>query len=126
MKLLDQFYRLDNANDLSWSLRQQGILTYVSSKKSHQLGSIKTGAFKVGLWVVLDKQFEDAQKFTKDPNHVISFKLSEDEMINLEEEAKTSFSKDISRSFTKFANYFMVLLLLVIIGVISYKVLNAS
>jgi hypothetical protein len=104
MKLLDQFYNLDNANDLVWSLRQQGILTYVSSTKSHQLSSIKTGAFKVGLWVVLDKQFEDAEKYTKDPNHVISLKLSEEEMINLEEEAKASFSRDLSRSFTKFAN----------------------
>lgn len=125
MKLLDQFYDENKANELAWELRQKGILTHISSKRSYQLGRIRTGVFKVGLWVVLDKQFNDAKKLLKNPNHVIGFKLSEEEMLTLEKEAEASFSRDISGLFTKSANWIMTLVLLAIIGFISYKVINA-
>ena len=75
--------------------------------------------------MVLDKQFEDARKYLKNPNHDIGFKLSEEEMMAIEKETEASFSREISGLFTKSANWLMALVLLAIIGVISYKVINA-
>lgn len=125
MKLLDHFYDEEKANNLAWELRKHGVLTHVSSRRSHQLSSAKTGALRVGLWIVMDKQFNDAKKFIKDRNHVIGFKLSEEEMAALEKEAEDALSKEMSIFINKSANWIAGIILFAIIGLIAYRVVNA-
>ena len=125
MKLLDQYHDISKATELALMLRNEGILTYISSKRSYELGSVRTGVFKVGLWVVLDEQFEDAKKYLKNPNHIIGYKLSEEEMVALESEAEAAFSNNVSGLITKSANWFIALVLLAIIVFISYKAIYA-
>jgi len=125
MKLLEQFYDENTASELAWKFREKGILTHISSQRSHQLGSIKTGALKVGLWVVLKKQYNDAEMLHKNENHKVMFPLREEEMLTLEKEAKESFSKEISASYTKVANKVMLLALFGLIAFVLYQVINA-
>ena len=125
MKLLEQFYDENVASELAWKFREKGILTHVSSQNSHQLGSIKTGALKVGLWVVLEKQYTDAEMLHKNENHKVMYPLSEEEMLVIENEAKESFSNEISISYTKVANKAMILALFGLIAFVSYQVINA-
>ena len=61
MKLLQQYHSSRQAELDSLELEQEGILAHVSSKHSHSLSGVVTGAFTVGLWAVFDHQYEDAK-----------------------------------------------------------------
>ena len=68
---------------MSGLLEANGIAAFVSSKWSMRLGSIFTGAFEAGLWVVLDEQFDDALQLLNDPTHEVSRRLSQAEIANI-------------------------------------------
>jgi len=80
MKLLDSSFSQNDANGISGFLRQHGILTFISSKDSHRMGSFLTAATTVGVWVVLDEQYNDALNLLKNPEHEVSNPLSMEEM----------------------------------------------
>lgn len=85
------------AEDAAMRLRQQGILTHISFKNSFVVSGYVTGAFKVGLWAVLDAQYEDACAYLADENHEITSGLPEEELQQLEsasdQHAYTVFNK---------------------------------
>ena len=64
MKLIDEFESAHDADFASLNYREKGILTHVSSRHSNSLRII-TGAMKVGLWVVLEDQYQDAIELKK-------------------------------------------------------------
>lgn len=57
MKLVRKFRDLQDAVTFSDELKAKGILTHISSSKSHQM-SVFTGATEVGVWVVLPEQYD--------------------------------------------------------------------
>ena len=59
-------------------------MTHLSGVSSHMLSASRTGALKIGVWVVLDKQFKDAEILMDNANHTPAFPLSADEMKELE------------------------------------------
>ncbi len=84
MNLLSQLSNINEAEQLSERLREAGIVTHLSGVSSHMLSASRTGTLKIGVWVVLDKQFKDAEILMDNPNHTPAFPLSVDEMKELE------------------------------------------
>lgn len=70
MKLLKQYYNLQKAEQESFRLESVGILTFISSETAHRMGAYATGAFKVGLWAVLENQYEDAKRCLADSSYM--------------------------------------------------------
>lgn len=80
MKLITKFSSRDDADEASRLLETNGVATFISSKRSHRIGGLFTGAFHVGLWVILDEQYQDAQRLLSDPNHRVERKLTQSEI----------------------------------------------
>ena len=96
MQLIQQYYSLLDAEYAALALRQEGIITHISSKHSFNMSGYVTGAFKVGLWSVLDGQHQDACDFICDNNHEVTTGISEQEMVELES------SSDMKRIVNQF------------------------
>lgn len=90
VQLIEQYPDLFQAEDAAMRLRNIGILTHISSINSFVMSGYVTGAFRVGLWVVLDAQHQDACAFLKNPQHEVTTGLPEDELIKLEGLARKS------------------------------------
>lgn len=92
MKLLKQYFSSHQAELDALNLENQGIVVHVSSKHSHSLGGLVTGAFSVGLWVVFDHQFNDAQSFIADDSFEVKDGFTAEELANLRVEFQTESS----------------------------------
>jgi len=89
MKLVSNFVFSDDAEQASELLENNGIATFISSKRSTQIPMSRGGASSVGLWVVVDDQQWDAQKLLEDPNHEVERKLSETELIQVRQAVRS-------------------------------------
>ena len=108
MKLIQEFYSEVDAEKARDKLRKRGILTYISSKGSNNLSSIYTGAFKVGLWAVLDNQYHDACKILTKKQCKVRYPLSEDQMVEIEINNKKEAPSIILRALLKFLVFVIV------------------
>lgn len=108
MKLLRTYQDISDAERLAKKLEANGILTFVSSKKSHSLSSALTGAIRVGVWVVLDSQYRDAISFLDNKNHQIQSALSPEEIKRLKEQTQESTFHSLN-TFMIYASVFIVL-----------------
>jgi len=97
MKLLKQYFSSHQAELDALNLENQGIVVHVSSKHSHSLGGLVTGAFSVGLWVVFDHQFNDAQSFITDDSFDVKAGFTDEELSNLKAEFQTESSTLLNR-----------------------------
>ena len=97
MKLLKQYFSSHQAELDALNLENQGIVVHVSSKHSHSLGGLVAGAFSVGLWVVFDHQFNDAQSFITDDSFDVKAGFTDEELSNLKAEFQTESSTLINR-----------------------------
>ncbi|MBE9516436.1 MAG: DUF2007 domain-containing protein [Proteobacteria bacterium] len=123
MKLLEQFSSINDAHELHEHLRSNGILSHLSSKNSYMLSGAKTGALRVGVWVVLDKQWSDAKALMGNTNHKVIYPLSEEEMSEMETNAAHQQSQIVANYFTRLAAWFFGLLLSLIIVYVIYGML---
>ncbi len=80
MKLVNQYFNQSNAYADAEKLKRKGIKVFVSSINSHQLSRSRTGALKVGLWVVYNFQLNDAIACLKDNKHKVVYKFPKDIM----------------------------------------------
>ena len=101
MKLLKQYFSSHQAELDALNLENQGIVVHVSSKHSHSLGGLVTGAFSVGLWVVFDHQFNDAQSFIANDSCDIKDGFTDEELATL----KAEFQKKRSKLLNQFIIY---------------------
>lgn len=90
MQLIAKYLDLMEAEADALRLRHRGILTHISSKHSFSTSGYITGAFEVGLWAVLDSQYQDACSYLADENHEITSGLPEDELLQFEAETNQS------------------------------------
>lgn len=124
MKLVREYDDANEAEIISVSLRERGVMTTVTSADSQRLGRFKSGSLKMGLWVMFEEQLNDAVQLLKNPEHEPEHCIPLDQMHRIETEAKVrhekSFSKIFEKSFTYiFASGLLVLIVYVIIGIIS-------
>ena len=124
MRLLAQFEAISDAEELAWKFRERGVFTFVSGKGSYHLGSMRAGPRKVCLWVVLEKQFDDAEKLLKNENYTVMQPLSEQEMVLLEKETKKAVSEQASKLYSNIANKVLSLLLIGLLAFVGYQVFN--
>ncbi len=93
MILLKEFDSLIDAESLSERLRSAGVLTHISGKHANHLGPAVTGPIKVGVWVVLDHQVQDAEALLINSEHHVAQPLTEEEMVMLEAQGKHAIGK---------------------------------
>lgn len=80
MKLLTQFVDPADAAEANTRLRAAGIMTETGSVDPHIMKPSKSGAVRIGLWVVFDDQFDDAVILLQNPDHVPTRRISAEEM----------------------------------------------
>lgn len=112
MKLLTEYETTAEADTASHRLEGKGIATYVSSRHTLGFPSGSIGPPGVGLWVVLDAQYEDAMASLLDPEHPVANPLSIEEILSIREDIQTG---DMSTVFEVLAWLSGVLLLFVAI-----------
>lgn len=118
MKLVTNFSSTYDAERASSLLEENGIATFVSSKRSIRIPLSRGGASAVGLWAVLDTQLWDAQQLLKNPNHKVEQKLSAAEINRLRQSVHSS---DMS-SLLKFL--FTLLGLVALFAVVVFAVIQ--
>jgi len=69
VKLVDQFVDPTEAAAARRQLREAGIACRVDSMDPHSVLPSRSGATHIGLWVLLDDQFEDALQILEKPAH---------------------------------------------------------
>ncbi len=90
------------------------------------LGRAKTGALKVGLWVVLDQQYDDALKLLENPEHVPAYQLSDEEMDSIKATAINDQQAKFQIYIEKFATWGLVLVLLVLASYVFFGVISGA
>jgi hypothetical protein len=125
MKLIDEFESAHDADLASLNYREKGILTQVSSRHSNSLRMI-TGATKVGLWVVLDDQYQDAIELRKNRSHRPSTTLSEDEMNQLEVLGKSQLTESSAKMLYAIGYGVITVVLAGYILTVSFGLFNLS
>jgi len=116
MKHLRKYNDLYEAQSAASRLRAFGVLAFVSNEHS-RTHSFITDAFSVGLWVVLDTQYSDPMALLDDENHIVENPISEEAMLRLEAEAKTSINYELKSGSLANLLFIPALLILVILGV---------
>ena len=79
MKLLEQYRHVTSAEQAADVLQSNGIPCHISGRFSRHLGGYFTGAFKVGLWVLVDEQFDEARKLLADPSYRVKNPLTKEQ-----------------------------------------------
>ena len=115
MKLLEQYQSSYDAERVAMDLRRNGILAQVSDKYSNT-HSFASGSFKVGLWVVLDEQYEDALGLLANADYTVLNPLSEAEMLAIEGAADKASKYLFTEAFNIITNGMIILLLLGLLG----------
>ena len=112
MKLLTEYESSSEADNASLRLETKGIATYVSNRHAGEFTFGMGGPIGVGLWVVLDNQYEDAMALLINPDHSVTNALSPGE---IEIIRKDIHSADGSRTFETIAWMCGWLLLFVVV-----------
>ena len=90
MQLLTQYLDPAEATVANRQLRAAGVLCVVRDVDPHAMQPSKTGTRRIGLWVVLDEQFDDAVALLQNPDHEPTRRLDDAEMRALESEVTGS------------------------------------
>lgn len=114
MKLLITTAACDDIYQKGELLKSNGIAIHMSDRG---LAGMKAGV-EVGLWIILDSQFDDAIHLINDKNHKVKNPLSVEEMVNIEKSAHESSLNILAKAFLKvgvLTLFFIVIVLAVII-----------
>lgn len=103
MKLIAQYSDLSDAESVSERIRLAGVMTVITSKRSHNLSRTRTGALNVGLWAVFDDQYADAVQLLKNKKHSPGRVIPLEKMEELESVAKEQFAISSKKFFEKVA-----------------------
>lgn len=98
MRLVTHYIDPDVAADAKSRLCEAGILTELASVDPHVIQPSKSGAERIGLWVVSDDQFEDALLLLANPDHIPQRKTTEPDI----EESILRNPKRILKALQKF------------------------
>ena len=93
MKLVTQFIDPGDATKANTRLREAGVMTEITSLDPHIMSQSRTGALRIGLWVIFEDQFDDAVQLLEDPTHVPNRVISLSEMNKIKSTAQDSWLK---------------------------------
>ena len=96
-------------------LRSKGILTSLSGENAAQIGY--PASSELGLWVVINEQYEDAIACLNNENHEVQAPLSPEQMLELEAASSNWFSTAIDSFGNKLA---LFLVIAFIVGFVAY------
>ncbi|HWV15902.1 MAG TPA: hypothetical protein VN030_10765 [Cellvibrio sp.] len=88
MKLLTTASVCKNIHHQAAFLRSKGIAVYLSDQGG---ASIKAG-IEIGLWVIVESQYEDALLLLKNPNHQVRDPITDSQVNEIEALAKKQFA----------------------------------
>ena len=108
MKLIARYEDALEAEDIAARLEHVGILAYVSSANSHLFGRIQTGALKVGLWIVLEHQYEDALAYLQNEKREITTALTAEEIEELKVRTQSASYDFFNRVLIYAAGFILV------------------
>ena len=123
MKLVTQYFDLNEAEIENQRLRLSGVMSVVLSKKLSRLGARFSGHYKVGLWVVFDDQYEDARQLLENINHVPKRVISQKEMEEIERSSKSGFSM-FEQTFIR--NAALILMGFLLMALLAYAALGTA
>jgi CRISPR/Cas system CSM-associated protein Csm5 (group 7 of RAMP superfamily) len=102
MKLLKFVSSLPEAKIIRQQLESQGILTFIANDNSkgmiEPIGAI-TNTTKIGVWVIVDEQYDDAVHVVENPVHEFTQPTNEEELEEreeIEEMLGTEMEQDIN------------------------------
>ena len=123
MKLLNRYLDPADAAADRARLREAGIASLLETVDAHNIQPSRSGETHVGLWVVVDEQFEDANRLLSEPGHVPLRVLSPAQVEQLESaaERRSKWSKRLSGTVLTLL-FFAVLLALIVFTAVDYFV----
>lgn len=106
------------AQQISDKLKAKGILTYILSDETKNIIPNKTimGVISVGVWVVMDYQYEDAERVLENPDHVVVRPLSPVEMKLLARDQRPRFSTKTQNLIKWTVKVFFVVVIICVVG----------
>jgi len=124
MKLVTQFIDPREATEANTRLRQAGVMTEITSLDTHIMSRSKTGALRIGLWVVFEDQFDDAVQLLEDKNHVPNRVVPLSEMNKIKSTTRESWLKSghkmlVNSATIIFGTCLLGLVVYVAIGILS-------
>ncbi len=100
MKFIDSINIKGDITNAVQRLRNKGILaTDASDYANTPIYGSAAKSIKQGLWINLNHQYPDAVALLRNRNHDVTTSLTEDEMVNLEIQAKSFLLNTSNRFF---------------------------
>lgn len=119
MKLIENCNFTGNLSEAARFLTEKGVLVSTTDDYANIPGkSYVAKNIKIGIWVHLDIQYEDAVALLKNRQHVVKHPLSHAEMQKLKTEASAYLSNAVEKATR------ILLICLVILGLFLYLLLN--
>ena len=103
MQLITQFIDPSDATEANSRLRRAGVMTEITSLDPHIMSNSRTGALRIGLWVVFEDQFDDAVRLLEDPDHVPHRVISLSEMSRIKSTTDDSWLESGQRKLANLA-----------------------
>jgi hypothetical protein len=99
-------------------------MTEITSLDPHIMSSSRTGALRIGLWVVFEDQFDDAVRLLENPDHVPQRVISLSEMDKIKPTARGSRFKSGQKMLKKLATIVFGACLLGLLVYVAIGLLN--
>lgn len=115
MKLIAQYNDEFDASDKVSRLEGKGIAVHITGRRSSSLSKSHTGTTKVGLWVVLESQYADAEALFKNSKHKVTTGISQKQISIIKKQVNSGSLGVILKNMI-----FMMLLLMGAIGSYIY------
>lgn len=124
MKLLQRFSSLAHAEMTAVLMRNKGILVTVSDKYTYNnISTAYNVATSIGLWVVIDDQYDDAINLLSNPDYIPKLQLTEEEMHIIEADVSNTQSNWMESASSIILTVIFGGILLVMISYVIYHLL---
>jgi len=97
VRMVAKYETRSEAAERAAFLQAHGIATHLSDMTSMRMNLAHQGRYRVGLWVVLEAQYDDAIGLLESPEHEVSNPLSVDQMHHMETEGAAQAKKTLTR-----------------------------
>ncbi len=124
MKLVTQFIDPNDATEANLRLREAGVMAEITSLDPHIMSPSRTGALRIGLWVVFEDQFDDAVQLLEDPNHIPKRVISINEMNKIKSTTQEGWLKSGKKIIVTSATIILGACLLGLVAYIAIGILN--
>jgi len=100
MKFLQKYENKEAAKVASDQLSQVGILSHITVDGSSTIAGVLPDMHFVSLYVVLESQYDDAERFIEDRNHLVTTGLSKKEIAEIQKDMKDGVNASLNKALT--------------------------